>query len=382
MERTSKDPPKAANGQHRDAAQRAQAQADERKDALLRVCLAKAKQQRQKGIETKRRSAGSASGSSRGEFPHSALLLASLHEHASSSHLLYQGRNESPPAERRKEEEEEKHDASDEDEILALLGGDRDLYLSLMADLEDALRQELDAEEAEEARQLQLCQLESWEEAQGQGQVQEMAMYEAMLRQAREREQELHQEQEHGAAMRGEEDDPQNSSMQVLFNENSCDSAGSCSAAEGAEEELPDEASGLGFVAADVGGGEVDYLVCPVCKRQCMDLRNRAHLAECRCGASLFIGRNRHLAAQAAAGRSAVVAPLGPSSLSIEEIKTIISDSMEAHRLSCPVLQGAPLTIDFVEFRLQQLPARWAGHADHPFLHYHCSHCGNGGYVV
>jgi len=263
----------------------------------------------------------------------------------------------------------------EEDEILALLDGDRDLYLALMTDLEDALLQDMLQEEEEETRQRHLYELESWEEqltAEEREERLEYAVYEARKRAL---------ELEHLPLARDE--DPQNCSMQVLFNEDSCDSAGSCVAMEaGAVGGLDDEEDSN--LRADSGGGAVDYLVCPVCKRQCMDLRRRANLAECRCGTSLHIGRKRHLAAQTAAGRPAAVSTAGTAWLSIEEIKTIISDSMETHRLACPVLLGAPLTIDFVEFRLERGQDAWsaAGHDDHPYLYYHCSHCSHSGYVV
>lgn len=226
----------------------------ERKEALLRACLAKAKEQRQKNISRWRILGGTVQPTCR-----SKLLLASLHPQNSTlaeeqQHLHAEG------------------DWSEEDEILALLGGDRDLYLSLMTDLEDALQKDLMAEEEVAAREQQIWELECWEE-------QLSADVEGELYQRQKRQQQVHELEFTGSEMEQEQED----CMQVLVNENSCSSGsylGEKKEAVGLEVQLHSDGE------CDIGpDGEVDYLVCPVCKRQCMELRIRSMLAECRCGA-------------------------------------------------------------------------------------------------
>ena len=362
----SKDPhPKDKHLRHRAGS----SQANERKDALLRACLAKAKEQRQKNV-SRRRSSGAGAGAGEQPTNNSALLLASLHAHNNAGGEEQQR----PPIE---------EGWSEEDEIMALLGGDRDLYLSLMTDLEEALLQDQLADEQEEAQERQRWELECWEEQLYAEAECDGEMFEQYQQQLRRRRQALEPAPGPGSGS-DEEQEQQNCSMQVLVNENSCDTAdsfwggkeGGLGLDEGEEETSSQEGP---------DGADVDYLVCPVCKRQCMELLRRSLLAECRCGASLHIGRQRHLAVQAAAGRHAAAAVAeagGGACLGVEEIKGIIAEAMEAHRLACPVLQGAPLTIDFAEFRLQQQGAAGGSTADHPYLFLHCSHCGGCAHVL
>ena len=371
----TKDPrPKDKHLRHRAGS----SQANERKDALLRACLAKAKEQRQKNV-SRRRSSGAGAGAGEQPTNNSALLLASLHAHNNAS----AEEQHRPPIE---------EGWSEEDEIMALLGGDRDLYLSLMTDLEEALLQDQLADEQEVAQERQRWELECWEEqlyAEAECDGEMFEQYQQQLRKA------LEPAPGPAAGSGSDEEQEQeqlNCSMQVLVNENSCDSADNFwGGKEGGLGLGMGMGMGLGEGEEETSsqegpdGADVDYLVCPVCKRQCMELLRRSLLAECRCGASLYIGRQRHLAAQAAAGRHAAAAGAEAgrgACLGVEEIKGIIAEAMEAHRLACPVLQGAPLTIDFAEFRLQQQGAAGGSTADHPYLFLHCSHCGGCAHVL
>jgi hypothetical protein len=317
-----------------------------RKASLLQQCVSKAKFQRQRSIFA-----------SRSTSP--ALLLATLQENRNDyCEINYASRTIDSGNSRY---------MSEEDEIMELLGGDRDLYINLMADLEEALYQDILEEEAAEKERRDIIDLETWEAQKQNEDRQEILNYE------------LYEHQLAACMAHDSSSDEQNCSMQVLMNEDSKSSIISSYNVCGAEDNLMHAYDEVNSRFSENDDVEIDYLVCPICKRNCMELRRHARLAECSCSASLYIGRDRCLQTAEKIGRLPTVTALGPGYLTIREIKAVVSQAMDIHGALCA--PGYPVSIDCVEFSLVNLKIVESSEY-HPHLFFMCTRCGAKEFVL
>ena len=308
-------------------------QTNKRREILIRICREKAKCLRQ-GVVASYRYGNMDS------YKKSQLLLESLREHSD-------GQIASSPDTNFIQESffnADQYENNEEDEIIVLLNGDRDLYLSLMADLETALMNDVEHEEKMRIQAQDQLELQAWE------------------RQCcQERERDI--------------DNIVTPVSEILATSSSMRSV---------TNETLNESENLlwPFECTNYSEINIDYLICPLCKRQCMDVQERDRLAICCCGTSIYICRKRCVASQKAvqSGQS-MLEDRGPLCLSITEVKTIIAYFMEKHQMFCSVLAGRPLTIDSVAFELVNSALAPDSNV-HPHLYFHCYHCTKLVYVL
>ena len=345
---------------------------EKRKQIVLDFAKSKAREQRTQAMELKRMGyldpCVSAGGKSMVPST-SAYLLASLKGVA----------NMSCPVPNLKSYAES--EISEEDEIMELLGGDRDLYTSLMIDLEAALESDLLEEEAIEESEYVLQEMNDWEEQVNAEAHYKLVDYEASLQQCAEWSRGCDTSLQSFCNKETYIYDMENS-MHVLVNEDSQKSLSNMTVDEIITDVTKGDNCMGGTTTDDETGEEVDYLVCPVCKRQCMLLQKSKSLATCPCGVSLQINRRRFVDALRRNCHT-FLTPIensGPSCLSIAEVKAIIAESLDAHSLSCSSSFGP--TIDQVEFTLDNSNSPIFPADGHPHLLLRCLVCSKNDFVL
>ena len=297
---------------------------------------------------------------------------------------------------------------SEDDLILQMLGGNRDLYTSLMVDLEAALLQDVLEEEEREEQQHMLREVNAYEE-QAYADVCDALDYDQTVKQLAE----WSQDHEQDCDQNKDRQNPLEccSDTLMMITDDSC---GSLCIERSERFDVLNSGPHNGDVMM-CGDGDrdcdqawtqthnlVDYLVCPVCQRTCMEFKKSELLAVCRCKASLQIERSRHFASlerycssgssRHSSSRSRLSLPanrVGSICLTIPEIKDIIARAFEDHRLCCALSCGSGIgsgsceTVTMRDIRLflddvaqPKFPVYESEcESEHPHLLLQCSRC-------